>query len=83
MCLHNYPDSKASHPAVLRFMVNPATLAGLKVKLVTFSCPVPSLAWVVSGSHAGGPAGYRHGGSWIDSSYILVVTSVQVTLEFL
>lgn len=83
MCVHNYPDSKASHPAILRFMVNPATLAGLKVKLVTFSRPVPSLAWVVSGRHAGGPAAYRRGGSWIDSSYILVITSVQVTLEFL
>lgn len=44
MCVHNYPDSKASHPAILKFMVNPATLAGLKVKLVTFSHPVPSLA---------------------------------------
>lgn len=72
LCVHNYPDSKASHPAVLT--VNPATLAGLKVKLVTFSRPVPSLAWVVSGRHAGGPPGYRRGGSWIDSSYILVIT---------
>lgn len=57
LCIRNYPHSKASHYIVLRLAVNPATLAGLEVKLVTLSFPVPSLAWVVRGRHAGGPPG--------------------------
>lgn len=64
---HAYIIIPTLRRVILRFTVNPATLAGLKVELVTFSCPVSSLAWVVSGSHAGGPPGYRHGGSWMDS----------------